>query len=65
MRQREPRQPAPRAPHPPAPAPLDLPAERLRAPTLDDRTVEVADSAYDLPLDERDRAREDAQPLRD
>ncbi len=65
MRQRESRQHEQRAPHRTAPSPLNLPAERLRVPSLDDLTIDVADPAYDLPLDESDRAREDAEPLRD
>ena len=65
MRPSESRQHEQRAPHPTAPSPLNLPAERLRAPSLDEISIDIADPEDDLPLDESDRVREDAEPLQD
>jgi hypothetical protein len=53
------------APPTTVPLSLDLPAERLRPPTSDELPVDLADPDQALPLDESDRAREDAGPLLD
>lgn len=46
-------------------SPLTTPPARLRTPSSDDFEIDVSDSVYDLPLDDSDRLREDANSLRD
>ncbi len=47
------------------PSPLNLPAERLREPTPDELEIDISDPDHDLPLDESERAKEDAETLKD
>lgn len=47
------------------PSPLTAPPARLRERTADDLEFDVSDTTHDLPLDESDRLREDAETLRD
>ena len=42
-----------------------MPPARLRERTADDLEFDVADPLHDLPLDDTERLREDAEPLRD
>lgn len=49
----------------PTTSPLTTPSARLRSPSSDDLEIDVSDSVYDLPLDDSDRLREDANTLRD
>jgi hypothetical protein len=46
-------------------SPLTTPPARLRTPSSDDLEIDVSDSVYDLPLDDSDRLRDDANSLRD
>lgn len=46
-------------------APLTAPPARLRERTADDLEFDVSDTLHDLPLDDSERLREDAEPLRD
>ncbi|WP_026370919.1 hypothetical protein [Kallotenue papyrolyticum] len=50
---------------PAAESPLTAPPTRLREPTPDDQEIEIVDPDYDLPLDDSDRLREDAEALKD
>lgn len=51
--------------HPSEPSPLMMPPARLRERSADDLEMDVSDSRLDLPLDDSDRLREDAETLRD
>jgi hypothetical protein len=42
-----------------------MPPARLREQSADDLEMDVSDSRIDLPLDDSDRLREDAETLRD
>lgn len=46
-------------------SPLTLPPARLRERTADDLDFDISDSTHDLPLDDSDRLREDAETLKD
>lgn len=48
-----------------APSPLTMPPARLRERTADDAEIDVTDPRIDVPLDDSDRLREDAETLRD
>jgi hypothetical protein len=52
-------------PHHSEPSPLTMPPARLREQSADDLEIDVSDSRIDLPLDDSDRLREDAETLRD
>lgn len=52
-------------PHPSEPSLLTMPPARLREPSTDDLEIDISDSRIDLPLDDSDRLREDAETLRD
>lgn len=54
-----------RAPHQSEPSTLTMPPARLRERSADDQEIDVSDSRIDLPLDDSDRLREDAETLRD
>jgi|GEM_PF-7098493 len=45
--------------------PFTLPPARLREPSADDLEVDISDSSLDLPLDDTERFREDAETLKD
>ena len=51
--------------HPREPSPLNLPAERLREPTPDELEIDMSDPDHDIPIDESERAKEDAETLKD
>jgi hypothetical protein len=54
--------------HTPQPAeesPLTMPPARLREPSADDQDIDLADPTLDLPLDDSERLREDAETLKD
>ncbi len=51
--------------HTPQDSPLVTPPARLREPSADDLTIDVSDSAIDMPLDDSERLYEDAEPLKD
>lgn len=53
------------APHPSEPSILTMPPARLRERSADDQEIDVSDTRIDLPLDDSDRLREDAETLRD
>ena len=55
----------PQAPHPSEPSLLTLPPARQRERSADDQEIDVSDTRLDLPLDDSDRLREDAETLRD
>lgn len=46
-------------------SPLTAPPARLREPSADDQEIDLADPTFDLPLDDTDRLREDAETLKD
>ncbi len=48
-----------------AESPLTAPPARLREPSADDQEIDLADPTFDLPLDDTDRLREDAETLKD
>lgn len=49
----------------PPESPLMNPFRQLREPSADELTIDISDSAIDLPLDDSERLYEDAEPLRD
>ena len=46
-------------------SPLLMPSVRMRERSGDDLDIDISDSTHDLPLDDSDRLREDAETLRD
>ena len=49
----------------PEPSPLTAPPARLREPSADDMEFDVSDPSHDVPLDDSERLREDAEPAYD
>lgn len=47
------------------PSPLSMPPAHFREPSADDQEIDISDSIYDVPLDDSDRLREDAETLKD
>ncbi len=47
------------------PTPLEVPAERLREPSSDDREVDISDPRLDFSFDDGNRLEEDANPSLD
>lgn len=52
-------------PPPSEPSILTMPPARLRERSADDQEIDISDTRIDLPLDDSDRLREDAETLRD
>jgi hypothetical protein len=47
------------------PSPLTMPPARQREPSADDMEIDVSDPINDVPLDDTERLREDADPAYD